>query len=188
MTNVNTKPAKWHTLAADYGGPYPDGHYNLVVIDKRTRYPVVEQTKTTTTRATIEKLRNLFSTHGIPENLETDNGSSFSSNEFSNFATEMGFHHHKITPEHPRANGEAENFMKLLNKTEQIAHMKDNHINDAIQDMLMGYRSTPHTATGFTPYETLMNRNVRTKSDHVLNNNETENIDKEITQRDKEYK
>ena len=35
------KPSKipeiaWHTLAVDFGGPYPDGHYNLVVIDKRT--------------------------------------------------------------------------------------------------------------------------------------------------------
>ena len=35
----------------------------------------------------------------------------------------------------------------------------------AIQNMLMGYRSTPHPATGYTPYETLMRRTVRTKLD-----------------------
>lgn len=29
--------------------------------------------------------------------------------------------------------------------------------------MLAGYRSTPHPATGVTPYEALMNRQVRTK-------------------------
>ena len=23
----------WHTSSVDFGGPYPDGHYNLVVID-----------------------------------------------------------------------------------------------------------------------------------------------------------
>ena len=34
----------WHTLSADFGGSYPDGHYNLVVIDKRTSVPVIEQT------------------------------------------------------------------------------------------------------------------------------------------------
>ncbi|CAC5421421.1 unnamed protein product [Mytilus coruscus] len=51
----------------------------------------------------------------------------------------MGFDLHiKITPELPRPNAEAENFMKFLNKTKQIAHMKGNHSNDAIQDMLMG--------------------------------------------------
>ena len=29
------------------GGLYPDGHYNLVVIDKRTRYPKVEAVHST---------------------------------------------------------------------------------------------------------------------------------------------
>ena len=24
----------WDTVAADFGGPYPDGHYNLVLVDK----------------------------------------------------------------------------------------------------------------------------------------------------------
>ena len=32
---------EWHTLSADFGAPYPDGHYNLVMIDKRTRFPIV---------------------------------------------------------------------------------------------------------------------------------------------------
>ena len=30
------------TVSVDHGGPYPDGHYNLVIIGKMTRYPVVE--------------------------------------------------------------------------------------------------------------------------------------------------
>ena len=111
----------WHTL--DFGGPYPDGHYNLVVIDKRTRFPpVVEQTTSTSCRTTCDRLRKIFANHGIPERLESDNGPPFQSAEFAEFAKEMGFHHHRITPEHPRANGEAESFMKVLNKTEQIAH------------------------------------------------------------------
>ncbi|KAL9953640.1 hypothetical protein ACROYT_G041090 [Oculina patagonica] len=32
----------WGEIAVDVGGPYPDGHYNLVAIDQRTRYPEVE--------------------------------------------------------------------------------------------------------------------------------------------------
>ena len=70
----------------------------------------------------------------------------------------MGFHHHRITPEHPRVNGEAESFMKVLNKTEQIAHSDGRTTYSAVQYMLMGYRSTPHPATGYTPYEALMKR------------------------------
>ena len=40
MTVITEKP--WESIAVDFGGPYPDGHYNLVVTDKRTRYPDVE--------------------------------------------------------------------------------------------------------------------------------------------------
>ena len=40
MTNIPEKP--WEVVSADFGGLYPEGHNNLVVIDKRTRYPEVE--------------------------------------------------------------------------------------------------------------------------------------------------
>jgi len=74
-----------------------------------------------------------------------------------------------IKSPHVRANGEAKNFMKLLNKTEQIAHLKGRNGSTAIQEMLTGYRSTPqHPATGVAPYEALMNRQVRTKLDHQM--------------------
>ena len=74
----------------------------------------------------------------------------------------MGFEHHKVTPKHARANGEAESFMKKLNKTEQG---RDRTV--AIQEMLMGYRSTPHPATKTAPYAAIMNRQVRTTLDHT---------------------
>ncbi|XP_053391998.1 uncharacterized protein K02A2.6-like [Mercenaria mercenaria] len=86
--------------------------------------------------------------------------------EFAQFAETLGFKHHRNTPEHPRANGEAENFMKILNKTEQTAHTQGKSSQTAIQEMLMGYRSTPHHATGYSPYEALMKRTVRTKLDY----------------------
>ena len=71
---------------------------------------------------TWDRLRKIFATHGIPKKIESDNGPPFSLTDFKVFAEEMGFEHHRVTPEHPRANGEAESFMKVLNKTEQIAH------------------------------------------------------------------
>ena len=94
-----------------------------------------------------------------------------------------------MTPEHARANGEAESFMKLLNKTEQIAHIQGGDSNAAIQEMLTGYRSTPHPATGVTPYEALMNRQVRTKLDHQTTESNHESArDSAVNKRDKEYK
>ena len=103
----------WDTIAVDFGGPYPDGHYNLVAIDKRTRYPEVhvETTASTACNPATRKLKKMFATHRTPGQIESDNGPPFSSEPFAEFAREEGFTHHRVTPEHARANGEAEGFM-----------------------------------------------------------------------------
>ena len=143
----------WDTVSVDYGGPYPDGHYNLVIIDKRTRYPVVESVSSTSFQINKERLKHVFATYGTPRRVETDNGPPFNARDFEDFAHQEGFQHHKITPLHPRANGEAERFMQLMNKTERIAHLqgKDRfERQNATHEMLTAYRSTPHPATGIS--------------------------------------
>ena len=82
------------------------------------------------------------------------------------FAEEMGFKHQRVTQEHTRENEEAKRFIKLLNKTKQVAHSGGKSSIKAIQYMLTGYRSTPYPATGYSPCEALMKRNVRTKLDN----------------------
>ena len=118
-------------------------------------------------KPTKEKLKKIFATHGTPVQVESDNGPPFSSKEFAEFAAVEGFRHHRITPLHPRANGEAESFMKLINKTEQRAQIQRMSPLMAMQEMLIGYRLTPHPATGISPYDGMMNRTVRTKLDYV---------------------
>jgi hypothetical protein len=61
MTEIPQNP--WEVVSVDFGEPYPDGHYNLVVIDKRTRYLEVEKLHTTACKQTKEKLKKIFSTH-----------------------------------------------------------------------------------------------------------------------------
>ena len=131
----------------------------------------------------------MFATYGTPRRLESDNGPPFQSREFAEFAEKEGFHHHRVTTGHARANGEAENFMKLLNKTEKTAHLHSQNGNIAIQEMLTGFRAMPHPEKGVTPYEAMMNRPIRTKLDHqarVMSSNKP--IDTTINQKDKQYK
>lgn len=186
VTVIPEKP--WEVVSIDFGGPYPDGHYNLVVIDKRTRYPEVEVVYSTGIKATKEKLKKIFATHGTPERVESDNGPPFTSKEFAEFAATEGFTHHRVTPLHPRANGEAESFMKLVNKTEQRAQIQKISPTMAMQEMLIGYRSTPHPATGITPYEGMMNRIVRTKLDYECRTKKRKRDEALINERDKQYK
>ena len=81
--------------------------------------------------------------------------------------------------------------MRTLNKTEQIASLqgKDRlERRNVVQDMLIAYRSTPHPATGGTPYEAKKRATLRIKLDHIdpeMKNSERDDI---INQRDAEYK
>ena len=122
--------------------------------------------------------------------MQSDNGPPFNSKEFETFAKEEGFDHHRVTPEHPRANGQVERFMQLLNKTEQIAHLQGKtglHRNMAVSDMLMAYRDTPHPATGVTPYQAMRNRPIRTKLDHTVPRERSEQNEL-IDEKDQVYK
>ena len=82
-----------------------------------------------------------------------------------------------------------EKFMKPLNKTEQRAHLQNKSMTIAIQELLTVYRSTPHPAIGITPFEAMMNRQVRTKIDYTERESRTE-ISKEekVNKRVKGYK
>lgn len=127
--------------------------------------------------------------HGMPRRLESDNGPRFNSRDFEEFSKQEGFYHHHVTPEHARTNDEVASFMKMLNKTEQITHLQGRDTKLAVQEMLTGYRLTPHPATGIPPYKALMNRQVSTKLDHKENNNDKMNDEKMIiNKRDQEYK
>jgi hypothetical protein len=46
------------------------------MIDKRTRYPVVEAVPSTSFPANKERMKHIFATYGTPRRIETDNHST----------------------------------------------------------------------------------------------------------------
>ena len=107
-------------ITIHFGGPYPDGHYNLVVVDRRTRYPEVEVVSLKAFKPTKEKLKKMFAHHGIPRRVYSDNGPPLNSKKFSDFAEKEGFQHHRVTPLHSKSNGQVERFMQVLNKLSKL--------------------------------------------------------------------
>lgn len=98
--------------------------------------------------------------------MQTDNRPPINSKEFQTFATERGFDHKKVTPRHPKAQGQVEVFNILVNKTATITKQEGIDVHEATYDMLQAYTDMPHPATKKTLYEMMMNREVRTKLDH----------------------
>ena len=165
MTSLPERP--WESLYMDFCGPFPTGESALVVIDSYSRFPEVELMKTTTATATIKRLERIFATHGLPEKVTSDNGPPFQSAEFKAYMENNGILHHKITPLWPLANGEAEAFMKPLQKAVQAAHAEGRDWHVALNHFLLNYRATPHTTTNKAPAELLFNRSIRTKLPEV---------------------
>ena len=70
--------------------------------------------KTTTSSATIHELRCLFASYGLPEQLVSDNGPQFVSNEFRVFLKSNRVKHIRSAPYHHSSNDLAERFMRTF--------------------------------------------------------------------------
>ena len=68
----------WARVHIDYAGPI-QGKMVLVIVDAHSKWLVAHIVHTANSRATIEKLRSVFATDGLPELLVSDNGSPFTS-------------------------------------------------------------------------------------------------------------
>ena len=108
-------------------------------------------TTSTSFKAIKPHLVSYFARYGTPESVKTDNGPPFQGHEFAAFAKAENFHHRKITPHHPEANGEVENFMKLVKKTILRSHLANLNFMEEVQRVLQAYRNTPHPTTGKAP-------------------------------------
>ena len=166
-------PEPWHTVHMDFCGPFPTGEYLFVVIDAYSRFPEVEIVHSTSASAIIPKMDRIFSTHGIPLIIKSDNGPPFTSEEIKKYMEDNGINHCKITPLWPQANSEAENFMKPLNKAIRSVHAEGKTWKKQLYKFLLNYRTTPHCTTGFAPAELLFNRRVRNKLPQLTSSNQS---------------
>ena len=73
-SKVPLHPWEWH-------GPFM-GKMFLIVVDAHLKWMEVSIVQSATSNSTLEKLRALFATHGLPEVIVSDNGTAFTSTEF----------------------------------------------------------------------------------------------------------
>ena len=125
----------WQKLGADLF--YYRGKKYLLVVDYYSRYPEVTELSSTTSRNVISALKSMFSRHGIPDLLHSDNGPQFSSEELNQFAKSYDFERMVKT------------IKSLFNKSE------DRYLS------LLIYRSTPLPWCGQSPSCLLMGRQPR---------------------------
>ncbi|CAB4026070.1 putative protein K02A2.6-like protein [Paramuricea clavata] len=95
----------------DFQGPYPNGEYIFIMIDRYSRWSEMAWFRNApNANTTIAAMEKIFTNKGVPAVCQSDNGSPFQSKEMEQFSQSSGYRHHHITPEWPRANGTVERF------------------------------------------------------------------------------
>ncbi|KAL0198627.1 hypothetical protein M9458_007167 [Cirrhinus mrigala] len=153
----------WQRIHIDFAGPM-ESHMFLVVVDAHSKWPEVAVMNSTSSEKTIEELRSVFSRFGIPQQLVSDNGPQFVSEEFQSFLRLNGIQHIRSAPYHPSTNGLAERFIQTLKKALKTSQGKGS-LNQRLNTFLLSYRNTPHAVTKVSPAAALLKRQLRSRLD-----------------------
>ena len=154
----------WSRVHLDYAGPFL-GRMFLVLVDAHSKWMDIFPVHRATSTTTIEKLRETFAIHGLPEVIVTDNGTCFTSAEFQQFLAANSIRHVRTAPFHPSSNGLAERAVQSFKAA--MKRMKDGSVETKLSRFLMRYRITPHATTGVPPAQLLFNRLPRSRFDGV---------------------
>ena len=108
----------------------------------------------------------VFATHSLPRKVVTDNGPSFTSEEFRAFMSENGITHVTTAPYHPSSNGLVERVVQTVKRG--LKATKGDSLQERLSKFLFTYRITPRTNTGIAPVQLLMNRQLRSRFDRLF--------------------
>ena len=172
----------WKRVHLDFAGPF-QGAMFLLAVDAHSKWPEVHIMKDTTTTKTIDVLRNIFSSYGIPEQLVTDNGPQFISDDFAMFVRMNGIKHIRCAPYHPATNGLVERFVQSLKAALKASLNSGLPLHRRVLNFLFTYRSTPHTTTGVSPSSLFLHRRIRTRLDLLHPNSESQVLAKQAQQK-----
>jgi hypothetical protein len=156
----------WRRIHVDFAGPLFNRMY-LLVVDAHSKWPIIQEMKSTTTEKTVKVLQNLFCCYGIPEQLVTDNGPQFIADQFASFMRRQGIRHFRSAPFHPATNGAVERLVKTFKQRMKIGKLEGENSKVTLQNFLQSYRATPHSTTGTSPAELFLKRRIRTRWDLI---------------------
>lgn len=147
----------WEVLAADLFEL--DRLHYLLVVDYYSKYVEVVYLSNLRSDTVIAKMKGMFSRFGIPKKIVTDNGTQFTSAEFTEFSKAWEFNHVTSSPLYPRSNGLAERNVQTIKRLLK----KATEDNTEWQLALLNFRNTPVTGENYSPAQLLMGRSLNTR-------------------------
>ena len=134
-------------------------------MDAHSKWPEAWEMASTSSTKTIAVLNHLFSRYGFPDQVVSDNGPQFTSQEFSEFLRSCGVKHLRSAPYNPATNGLIERFNKTLKQAIKTSRCTGKLVQEAVSRFLFSYRSTPHSTTEMAPSELFLGRKLKARLD-----------------------
>ena len=146
----------WRKLGIDYFTF--DGNSYVLICDYFSKFPFLYRAKTSFW-SLRDRLIDLFSIEGYPDEIVSDNGPPFQSKEFAKFLSGLGIKHTTSSPGYPRSNGFIERHIQT------VKNMLSKSSNTrSFQEVLADLRTTC-IGTGLpSPAEILHGRNLTTRA------------------------
>jgi len=129
----------------------------LTVIDKFSKFASAYLLKTRNSLHIIQSLKHFFSHHGIPKLIISDNGLEFSSSLFKQFLELYNISHHLTSIKNSTGNSPVERLHSTLTEIIRIiqAQNKEKPISETMDEAILTYNNSIHTATKLTPFEAI---------------------------------
>lgn len=135
----------------------------LVYVDSYTKWIDIQVIKDLSTNSAIEALRQIFKYVGLPQNLVSDNGTNFTSEEFDKFLSENFISHTRTPPGHHSSNGQAERVIEEFKFA--LKRAETDHVSN-IKLVVVGFclqHNTIPACNGSVPNDFIFRQSTRTR-------------------------
>ena len=133
----------------------------MVVVDRYSGWPIVQQSRDGSS-GLVKRLREIFVTYGIADELSSDGGPEFTSEETQQLLSNWGVHHRLSSVALAHSNGRAELGVKTCKRMLMDNTGPNGEINlDKFQRGMLQYRNTLDRDTGFSPAQMIFGRPIK---------------------------
>lgn len=165
MVSVPIISEPFHRVVVDVVGPLPktkSGYrYLLTLLCPATKFPEAIPLREATSVEVADALLGIFSRLGFPAEIQSDQGTTFTSTLTTTFLEKCGIRMFRSSAYHPQSNS-VERWHAVLKKVlKALCHERKADWDCCLPGTLFALRTVPHEGTGFAPAELVYGRNLR---------------------------